>query len=71
MSLLNIAHTKEFILEQRKQLRPGWHAERVSAETFDYLEGVVRAAVETVLRAHPTCGVTVYPPARIQKGGAR
>lgn len=40
---------------------------RISAETYEYLNDVLRGAMQKLVADHPTVGKTIYPPVREAK----
>lgn len=64
MSLLNRAQVKRYTLDafaRRKIFK------RVSGEWYDWLEEVMRTAIDKQVHGHPSCGVTIRPPIVLRK----
>jgi len=59
-SLINISHTKQFILEKIQSLRPGWGANRVSKGALDLINAKVRILITRMVESHPTKGKTFF-----------
>jgi hypothetical protein len=59
--LINVAHTKKFLLSVSEQYRHSKFT-RVSADTLSYLEGRMIQICEELVRTHPTVGTTIFPP---------
>jgi len=58
MQLLNKAHTKRFILEKLKAMRPGMPITRVSAEALEWYEARLRSWIVDDVKRHPSTGKT-------------
>ena len=59
MGMLNRAHTRAFILNKWKRLRPGHEINRVSeAKALDVLEARFRDQIVREIRRHPSKGRT-------------
>ena len=56
--LINKSHTRQFILDAAKRVRPGWQVSRVSQEAFEILNARFRNMVIRMLESHPTRGKT-------------
>jgi len=61
--LLNKSSTIKYILETVKETRSHKFSQ-VSAETLNYLEGILRVSINGIIRSHPSKGKTIYPPIR-------
>lgn len=61
--LINQSAVKEHLLTVARDTR-AHRFERVSAETLEWLEGVLREKIEALVRGHPGAGKTIYPPVR-------
>ena len=59
--LINVAHTKAFLLAASKQYKNG-KFERVSAAALDYLDGKMRQVCTELVRTHPSMGKTIQSP---------
>jgi hypothetical protein len=61
MSLINKTAVRELIMARMKILRPSLvgKLDRISAETFDHLEGQLRTAIDNQLRGLPSSGKTI------------
>ena len=60
MSLLNKKKTKQFILSAVAAAGRAEKFTRVGAESFDFLEGKLRALIESEIKSHPFVGKTLY-----------
>ena len=58
MSLLNVKHTKKFILDTAKSTRPEWGCSRVSKKAMQLIELKVETMLRKAVHAHPTIGAT-------------
>jgi len=66
MSYLNRTRIKESILAQAAKTR-SHKFERVSAEVYEYLEGMVALEINRLVRLQPSMGKTIYPAIRCGK----
>ena len=50
--------TRTFIMEMLEEMRPGWEATSVDADTYRYLESRLETIIEDMVHRHPSKGKT-------------
>lgn len=56
--LINKKHVRDHILATIQRIRPGWGADRVSAQALDDINAKVRLMINGQVRQHPSVGKT-------------